>query len=46
MTARRCGWVKPRECGELLYGKIIPPKLKWVVHKSHVRPDVLYVGKA
>ena len=39
MTARtRCGWAKLRECGELLYGRRFPPKLKGAVYKSYVRP--------
>ena len=37
MTARtRCGWVKFRECGGLLHGRIFPLKLKEAVHKSYV----------
>ena len=33
VTARtRCEWVKFRECGELLYGRL-PPKLKGVVYQ-------------
>ena len=31
MTARRCGWVKFMECGELLYGWRFPLRLKRVV---------------
>ena len=38
----RCGWVKLRECGELLYGRRFPLRLKGAVHKSYVRPDILY----
>ena len=31
VTARtRCGWEKVRECGELLYGRRFPLKLKGV----------------
>ena len=41
-TARtRCGWVMFRECDKLLYG-IFPLKLKGAVHKSYVRPAILY----
>ena len=37
VTARtRCGWVKPRECGELLHGRRFPLKQKGAVHKSYV----------
>ena len=33
MTARtRCGWVKLRECGELLNGRRFPLKVKGAVH--------------
>ena len=43
MTARTRNWqVKFRECGELLYGRRFPPKLKGAVHKSYVRPAILY----
>ena len=43
MTVRtRCGWVKFRECGELLYGRRFPLKLKGPVYKSNVRPAILY----
>ena len=38
----RCGWVKPRECGELLYGRRFPLKQKVAVYKSYVRPAILY----
>ena len=35
VTARtRCGWVMFRECGELLYGKRFPLKLKGAVCRS------------
>ena len=34
VTARtRCGRVKLRECGELLYGRIFPLKLKEAVYE-------------
>ena len=35
VTARtRCGWVKFRECGELLHGRRSPLKLKVAVYMS------------
>ena len=47
VTARtRCGWAKLRECGDLLYGRRFPLKLKGAVHKSYVRPAILYGSKA
>ena len=42
----RCGWVKLRECGELLYGRRFPLKLKGAVYKSYVRPALLYESEA
>ena len=43
MTARTiCGWLKFRECGELLYGRRFPLNLKGTVHKSYVRPVILH----
>ena len=33
-SRKRCGWVKLRECDELLYGRIIPLKLKASVYES------------
>ena len=41
----RCGWVKLREFGELLYGRF-PLKLKGAVHKSYVRPAMLHGSEA
>ena len=41
----RHGWVTVRECSELLYGRF-PLKLKDAVHKSNVRPAVLYGSEA
>ena len=38
----RCGWVKFRECSELLYGRRFHLKLKGAVYKSYVRPTMLY----
>ena len=47
MTARtRCGWVKLRECNELLYGRRFSLKVKGPVHKSYVRPVILYGSEA
>ena len=47
VTARtRCGWVKLRECGELLYGRRFPLKLKGAVYKSYIRTAILYGSKA
>ena len=43
VTARsRFGWIKFRECGEILQGKRFPLKLKGMVYKSYVRPALLY----
>jgi len=43
VTARaRFGWVKFRECGELLYGKRFSLKVKGLVYKSCVRSVMLY----
>ena len=43
VTARaRFGWVKFRECGELLYGKRFPLKMKGLVYRSCVRSAMLY----
>ena len=43
VTARTiCGWIKFRECGELIYGRRFPLKLIGAVHKSCVRPVILY----
>ena len=47
VTARtRCCWVQLRECGELLYGRRLPLKLKGADHKSHVSPAILYGSEA
>ena len=47
VTARsRCGWVKFRGCGELLYGMRFSLKQKEVVYGSYVRPAILYGGEA
>ena len=42
----RCGRVKFRECDELLYGRRFPLMLKGAVHKSYVRPTILYGSEA
>ena len=41
----RCGWVKPRECSELLNDRY-PQKMKGAVYKSYVRPEILYESEA
>ena len=47
VTARtRCGCVKLRECGELLYGRRLPLKLKGAVYKSYVSPAILHGSEA
>ena len=47
VTARtRCGWVNFRECGELLYGRRFPLRLKWAVYKSYVRSAILCGSEA
>ena len=43
VTAKtRYGWVKLRECSELLYGRRFPPKLKGAVYKCYVRSAILH----
>ena len=42
----RCGLVKIRECGELLYGMRFPLKLKEAIYRSYVRPVILYGSEA
>ena len=43
MTARTsCGWVKLRECNELLHGREFPLKLIVAVYERYVRPAILY----
>ena len=39
-------WAKPREYGELLYGRRFPLKLKGAVYMSYVRPAMLYGSEA
>ena len=45
-TRTRCGWVKYRECDELLHGRRFPLKLKGSVYKSYIRPVILYGSEA
>ena len=40
-TRARCEWVRFRECGELLYGRRFPLRLKRAVYKSYVWPAIL-----
>ena len=42
----RCGWVKYRECGKLLYRRRFPLRLKGAVYESYVRPVILYGSEA
>ena len=35
-----------RDCGELLYGRRFPLRLKGAVYGSHARPSILYVSEA
>ena len=47
VTARtRRGWVKLRECGELLHGRRFHLKQKGAAYKSYVRPAILYGSEA
>ena len=47
VTARiRFGWAKIRECGELLYGSRFPLRQKEAVHKTNVKPSILYGREA
>ena len=47
MTARtRCGWSKLSACGELLYGKRFPLRLKAAVYESYIRPAILHGSEA
>jgi hypothetical protein len=41
-TRARFGWVKFRECGELLKGKRFSLKVKGMVYRSCIRPVMLY----
>ena len=43
VTARtRCGWVKFRECGELLYDRRITLRLKGAVYKLHKASNTVW----
>ena len=47
MTARiRCWLIKFMECGELLYGRRVPLRLKQAVHMSYVEPVILYLSES
>ena len=47
VTARtRCGWVKFREFGELLYSRRFPLMLKGAVYESYVRLAILFGSEA
>ena len=47
VTARTgCGWVKLRECGELLHGRRFPLRQKGAIYKSYVMPAILHGGEA
>ena len=37
---------KFRECGELMYGRRFPPKLKVAVSKTYVTPAIQYGSEA
>ena len=42
----RCWWIKLKLCGELLYGRRFPLKLKGDDNKSYVRPAILHGSEA
>ena len=42
----RIGWMKFRECGEVLEGKGFSLKMKGKIYKSCVRPAMLYGSEA
>ena len=42
----RCGWVKFRECVELLYDRMFPLRLKGAVYESYIRKAILYGSEA
>ena len=47
VTARtRCGWVEFRECGELLYERRFPLRLKGAVYGSYVCLTILFGSEA
>ena len=41
-----CWWVKFSECGEFLYGRSFPARLKGAVYLSYVWPAMLYGSEA
>ena len=41
-TRSRCWWVKFQECGELVYGRRFPLRLKGAVYKSYIRTALLH----
>ena len=41
-TKARCGYVKFRECGNLLFGKMFSLILKWSVYGSYIRSQFMY----
>ena len=45
-TRIRCGWVKFRECGEMLQGRRCSLSLEGAVYMSFVRPEILYGSEA
>ena len=47
VTAKtRCGWVKFRECSELLHCRRCPLRLNVAVHRSYIRSSILYGSEA
>ena len=43
VTAKtRCGWVRFRECGQLLYDRKFLLRLKGAGYSSYIRPAILY----
>ena len=42
----RCEWVKVRECGELLYGRRFPLRMKGTVYTSYIRAAIPYRSEA
>ena len=42
----RFWWIRLRECGELLYYRRFSLRQNWAVHKSYLRPAVLYGSEA
>ena len=42
----RCGWIKFRRYGEMLYGRRFPLRLRGAVYESYVRPTMLYGSEA